>query len=126
MIKVQPRRRAGPSQGDTMTSDDVKMVAKYFDDRDEDDLPDYEDFCDSEESKSHRGEGSDSEDSNTSMELYGNKFGLTKTCMRGTYDFQFLRDPEFLAKSFDEQKKFVELQMELRQRKQLMKTRHEN
>ena len=53
-------------------------------------------------------------DSDESMVFNAGKFGVIKTTKRGMYDFDFLKDAEFLAKSKEEQAAFVEVQMELR------------
>lgn len=42
-------------------------------------------------------------DSDESMMLNGKKFSVTKTSKSGMYDFTFLKDAEFLAKSAEEQ-----------------------
>jgi hypothetical protein len=60
------------------------------------------------------------------MQIIGSKYGLTKTSVKGTYDFQFLQDANFLAKSEEEKKRFIELQMNLRHKRKLMKERYEN
>ena len=56
----------------------------------------------------------DESDSDESVFLNGGKFGVIKTTKSGMYDFKFLKDAEFLAKSAEEQEAFIELQMELR------------
>ena len=45
------------------------------------------------------------------MQLNGKKISVTKTTLRGTYAFTFIRDAEFLAKSKEEQTKFIALQL---------------
>jgi len=65
----------------------------------------------------------DSDDSSYSMQLNGKKFSVTKTCLRGTYAFTFLRDADFLARTKDEQARFIQLQIALRQKKLVMKQR---
>ena len=65
----------------------------------------------------------DSDDSSYSMQLNGKKFSVTKTCLRGTYAFTFLRDSDFLARTKEEQAKFIQLQIALRQKRLVMKER---
>lgn len=64
-------------------------------------------------------------DSDESMVLNAGKFGVIKTTKRGMYDFTFLKDADFLAKSAEEQAAFIEVQMELRLKRQMMKKRHD-
>ena len=64
-------------------------------------------------------------DSDESMVFNAGKFGVIKTTKRGMYDFAFLKDAEFLAKSAEEQAAFIEVQMELRLERQMMKKRHD-
>ena len=46
--------------------------------------------------------------------------------MRGTYAFTFLRNADFLARTKEEQTKFIELQIALRHKKVVMKERIAN
>ena len=64
-------------------------------------------------------------DSDESMVLNAGKFGVIKTTKRGMYDFTFLKDADFLAKSAEEQAAFVEVQIELRLKRQAMTKRHD-
>ena len=70
--------------------------------------------------------GEESDESTYSMQLNGKKFSVTKTSLRGEYSFNFVKDAAFLAKTKEEQIKFIELQMKLRDKKLLVKKRIEN
>lgn len=48
---------------------------------------------------------------------------MTKTSLRGEYSFTFVRDEKFLAKTKEEQIKFIELQIQLRTAKLAVKQR---
>ena len=74
------------------------------------------------------GDSNDMEDSDSdeSVFLNGGKFGVIKTTKSGMYDFKFLKDAAFLAKSAEEQAAFIELQLELRLKRQMMKTRYDD
>ena len=61
--------------------------------------------------KDHDSEPAESSDEEYEMQLNGKKFSVTKTTLRGTYAFTFIRDAEFLAKSKEEQTKFISLQL---------------
>jgi hypothetical protein len=48
-----------------------------------------------------------SDDSELSVILNGEKYTVTKTSKKGAYDFNFLKDEEFLAKSEEARMKFI-------------------
>ena len=50
-----------------------------------------------------------SDESEISQYLNGVRYTTTKTSKKGDYEFNFMMDAEFLAKSEEEQKKFLEL-----------------
>ena len=81
-------------------SDDKPIITK----KNEEQKRTHESFDDSTSVKSE-----ESSDWEGSMQIIGQKYGLTKTSVKGTYDFQFLQDEKFLAKSEEEKKKFIEI-----------------
>ena len=55
-----------------------------------------------------------SSESEEDIHFNGKKFTVTKINRQGTYDFKFLRDQEFLAKSEQQKQEFIERQFQLR------------
>lgn len=68
----------------------------------------------------------DSDGSEISQYLNGVRYTTTKTSKKGAYEFHFMQDADFLAKSAEEQEKFLELQRALRIKRQLMKERFDS
>lgn len=66
-----------------------------------------------------------SDESEISQYLNGVRYTTTKTSKKGDYEFNFMMDAEFLAKSEEEQKRFIELQRALRVKRQKMKERYD-